>query len=113
MHPVNLLGPLGPSSSQHRRTPELVLQKRHASFRITFSPPGAEFVVHTPNDSPEPAEEERDAPSHGLATEQFPVSAYVGSLKNLWDLEGLAVPKDAWTRILPSTGPDGWSRSPT
>ena len=36
------LGPLGPSSSQHRRTPELVLQKSHASFRITFRPPGAE-----------------------------------------------------------------------
>jgi hypothetical protein len=31
------LGPLGSSSSQHRRTPELVLQKSHASFRITFT----------------------------------------------------------------------------
>jgi len=31
-------GPLGSSSSQHKRTPELVLQKDHASFRIT-SPP--------------------------------------------------------------------------
>jgi len=29
------LGPLDSSSSQHRRTPELVLQKGHASFRIT------------------------------------------------------------------------------
>ena len=29
-------GPLGSSSSQHRRTPELVLQKSRASFRITF-----------------------------------------------------------------------------
>ena len=29
------LGPLGSSSSQHRRTPEIVLQKGHASFRIT------------------------------------------------------------------------------
>jgi len=29
------LGPLGSSSSQHRWTPELVLQKSHASFRIT------------------------------------------------------------------------------
>ena len=36
------LGPLGSSSSQHRRTLELVLQKSHASFRITFRPPGAE-----------------------------------------------------------------------
>jgi len=27
------LGPLGSSSSQHRRTPELVLQKDHASFQ--------------------------------------------------------------------------------
>ena len=35
------LGPSGPSSS-HRRTPELVLQKSPASFRITFWPPGAE-----------------------------------------------------------------------
>ena len=34
------LGPLGSSSSQHRRTPELVLQKSHASFRITYLPPG-------------------------------------------------------------------------
>ncbi|KAJ1480681.1 hypothetical protein T484DRAFT_1956065 [Baffinella frigidus] len=33
------LGPLGSSSSQHRRTPELVLQESHASFRITFRPP--------------------------------------------------------------------------
>jgi len=33
------LVPLGSSSFQHRRTPELVLQKSHASFRITFSPP--------------------------------------------------------------------------
>ena len=35
-----LQGPVGPSgspSSQHRRTPELVLQKSHASFRITKS----------------------------------------------------------------------------
>ena len=30
-------GPLGYSSSQHRRTPELVLQKSHASFRIMGS----------------------------------------------------------------------------
>ena len=30
------LGPSGSSSSQHRRRPELVLQKSHASFRITF-----------------------------------------------------------------------------
>ena len=35
------LGPLDSSSSQHRRTPELVLQKSHASFRITFRPPHA------------------------------------------------------------------------
>ena len=35
-------GPLGSSRSQHRRTPELVLQKSHASFRITFRPPGAD-----------------------------------------------------------------------
>ena len=33
---------LGSSSYQHRRTPELVLQKNHASVRITFRPPGAE-----------------------------------------------------------------------
>ena len=33
------LGPLGSSSSLQRRTPELVLQKGHASFRITSSPP--------------------------------------------------------------------------
>ncbi|KAJ1470919.1 hypothetical protein T484DRAFT_3566487 [Baffinella frigidus] len=39
---IRPLGPLGSSSSQHRRTPELVLQKRHASFRITFRLPGAE-----------------------------------------------------------------------
>ena len=31
-------GPLGSSSSQHRRTPELVLLKGPASFRITSSP---------------------------------------------------------------------------
>jgi hypothetical protein len=37
------LGALGFSSFQHRRTPEVVLQKSHASFRITFRPrPGAE-----------------------------------------------------------------------
>ena len=35
---VLLLGPLGCSSPQHRRTPVLVLQKSHASFRITFRP---------------------------------------------------------------------------
>jgi hypothetical protein len=35
------LGPLGPSSSQHRRTLELVLQESHVYFRITFRPPGA------------------------------------------------------------------------
>ena len=29
-NPVSPLGPLGSSSSQHRRTPELVLQKNHA-----------------------------------------------------------------------------------
>jgi len=40
------LGPLGSSSSQHRRTPELVLQRSHASFRITFRPPGAEDRTH-------------------------------------------------------------------
>ena len=34
-----ILGPLGFSSSQHRRSPELLLQKGHASFRITPSPP--------------------------------------------------------------------------
>ena len=28
--------------TRHRRTPELVLQKSNASFRITFRPPGAE-----------------------------------------------------------------------
>jgi hypothetical protein len=33
------LGPLVSASSQHRRTPEIVLQKGHASFRITSSPP--------------------------------------------------------------------------
>ena len=38
---TNPLGPLGSSSSQHMRTLELVLQKSHASFWITFSPPGA------------------------------------------------------------------------
>ena len=31
-------GPLGYSSSQHRRTPEIVLKKDHASFRITSDP---------------------------------------------------------------------------
>ena len=36
------VGPLGSSSSQHGRTPKLVLQEEHASFRITFRPPGAE-----------------------------------------------------------------------
>ena len=36
---VGPLGPLGSSSSKHRRTPEIVLQKDHASFRITSSPP--------------------------------------------------------------------------
>jgi hypothetical protein len=39
---IFMLGPLGSSSTQRRRTLELVLQKRHASFRITFRPPGAE-----------------------------------------------------------------------
>jgi hypothetical protein len=33
----NPSGRLGSSSSQYRRTPELVLQKGHASFRITSS----------------------------------------------------------------------------
>ena len=40
-----LRGPLvqsGSSKSQHRQTPKVVLQKSHASFRITFRPPGAE-----------------------------------------------------------------------
>ena len=32
-------GPLGSSSSQHRRTLEVVLQKSHASFRITSGLP--------------------------------------------------------------------------
>ena len=32
-------GPLGSSSSQHRRTPEIVVWKGHASFRITSAPP--------------------------------------------------------------------------
>ena len=32
------LGPLGSSSTQHRRTPELVQRKGQASFRITSSP---------------------------------------------------------------------------
>ena len=36
LHPF---GPLGSSGSQHTRTPELVLEKGHASFRITSSPP--------------------------------------------------------------------------
>ena len=31
---IGRLGPLGSSSPQHRRTPELVLKKDHASFRI-------------------------------------------------------------------------------
>ena len=35
----SLLGPVGSSSSQYRRTLELVLQKSHASFRITSSFP--------------------------------------------------------------------------
>ena len=33
------LGPVGSSSSQHRRTPEIVLEKGHASFWIKSSPP--------------------------------------------------------------------------
>ena len=33
------LGPLGSSSSQHRRPPELILRKGRASFRITSGPP--------------------------------------------------------------------------
>ena len=33
------LGPLGSSSSQHRRTPELVLWKDHTSFQFTSAPP--------------------------------------------------------------------------
>ena len=36
---VGPLGPSGSSSSQHRRTPELILQKGHASCQVTFSPP--------------------------------------------------------------------------
>ena len=36
------LDPSGSSSFKHRRTPELALQKSHASFRNTFRPPGAE-----------------------------------------------------------------------
>jgi len=46
------LGPSGCSSSQHRRTPELVLQKSHASFREPRTPepqddqrPGANFAL--------------------------------------------------------------------
>ena len=38
-YPAGPLGPLGSSSSQHRRTPEIVLKKDHASFRITSGPP--------------------------------------------------------------------------
>ena len=36
--PSQTLGPLGSSSFQNRRTPEIVLLKGHASFRITSSP---------------------------------------------------------------------------
>ena len=43
--PSRLLGPLDSSSSQHRRTPELVLQKDHASFRITSGPPVQSIAV--------------------------------------------------------------------
>ena len=39
------LGPLGSSSSQHRRTPEIVLLKGHASFRITSGPPVQRIAV--------------------------------------------------------------------
>ena len=35
---VDPLGPLGSSSSQHRRTPNIVLWRDHDSFRITSSP---------------------------------------------------------------------------
>ena len=40
--PLSALGPVGSSSFQGRRTPELVLQKSRASFRITFRLPGAD-----------------------------------------------------------------------
>ena len=39
------LGPLAFSSFQHRRTPELVLQKDYASFRITSGPPVQRIAV--------------------------------------------------------------------
>ena len=39
------LGPLGSSSSQHRRTPEIVLKKDHDSFRITSDPPVQSIAV--------------------------------------------------------------------
>ena len=41
MHGFRPLGPLGFSSSQHRQTPELLLQKSHASVRMKFRPSGA------------------------------------------------------------------------
>ncbi|KAJ1473894.1 hypothetical protein T484DRAFT_3304412 [Baffinella frigidus] len=41
------LGPLGSSSSHDRRTPELILQKGHASFRITSSPPVQRIAAET------------------------------------------------------------------
>jgi hypothetical protein len=33
--------------TQHRRTPEIVLQKGHASFRIAFRPPCTEYRGRT------------------------------------------------------------------
>ena len=42
-----ILGPFGASSSQHMLTLELVLQKRHASFRITSSPTVQRIAAET------------------------------------------------------------------
>ena len=41
------LGILGHLSSKHRRTPEIVLSKGHASFRITSSSPVQRIAADT------------------------------------------------------------------
>ena len=55
-HSTALLGPSGSSSSQHRRTPGIILLKDHASFRITSGPPlgplGFNFSQHGPTTRP-------------------------------------------------------------
>ena len=53
---------------------------------LLMGPTGWRFLSEVPHAQgylPHQDRCERGAPAHGLSTEQFPVSAYVGSSKNL------------------------------